>query len=153
MGKCSFWSIQMVSVLPLFSVTSHLSQERPLMDSVPTFLQVAPSRPEQGSLPLNMSWNFGMRCVIGLFWSVGNSMYICWSVMSMYMVFVVPSTIMLILPPMGPEDFCWPALVISIRILGSEIYIFPLMFRLPCAEVVDISAEKGCGICANAEAA
>jgi hypothetical protein len=34
----------------------------------------------------------------------------------------------------------------SIRILGIEIYIFPLMFRLPLAEVVVMSAEKGCGI-------
>src|SRR5215471_9993386 len=73
-GKCSFWSTQRVSFSPFFSVISHLSQARPLRVSVPSFLQVAPSLTEQGS-PLKV-WNLGIRCVKGLFWSMGNSMYI-----------------------------------------------------------------------------
>src|SRR6267142_2697363 len=65
--------------------------------------------------------------------------------MSMYATFAEPSTIMLILPPKGPAAFASPALFMSMRIFGSEKYALPVIFTLPLAEVVAISAEKGGG--------
>src|SRR4051794_39423749 len=48
-GMCVFWSIQAVRLfLGLVEVNSHLSQERPLTVSVPTFLQVISFSDAQG---------------------------------------------------------------------------------------------------------
>src|ERR1700739_2122428 len=80
-GKCSFWPIQRVSLLPVLSVDSHLSQDRPLTVSVPTFLQEASWRPAQGSFL--KSCRLGMRCIMGFLASAKNSIYICTSGISM----------------------------------------------------------------------
>jgi hypothetical protein len=91
-----------------------------------------------------------MRCIMGLLLSAGNSMYICASGISIYAILLSPSTIMLILPPKGPL-WCWVVSDMSTRILGSDMKNLPFIFALPLDEVVDMSAEKGCGIWAIAK--
>jgi hypothetical protein len=55
--------------------------------------------------------------------------------------------IMVTFPPNGPLP-C--GTVMSIRILGGEKNHFPVFF-MPSGEVLEKSAENGCGICANAD--
>src|SRR6516162_7106132 len=64
MGKCSFWSTQAVLV-PDAEVSCHLSQARPLIVSVPTFLQVAAVE-AQGLLGSNLVGMFGVCRIMGL---------------------------------------------------------------------------------------
>src|SRR5579864_5026815 len=91
-----------------------------------------------------------MRCIIGLLESAGNSIYICASGISMWAILLSPSMIMLILPPKGPP-WRWAVSAMSTRILGSDMKNLPFILTLPVEEVVDMSAEKGCGIWARAE--
>src|ERR1041385_5938706 len=61
-----------------------------------------------------------------------------------------PSTIMFILWP--KRLFCrWSVSDMSKRILGTEMKTLAFMLTLPLAEVVDMSAENGCGIWARAK--
>src|ERR1041384_2518550 len=61
-----------------------------------------------------------------------------------------PSTIMFILRPKG-LFWRWSVSDMSKRILGTEMKTLAFMLTLPLAEVVDMSAEKGCGIWARAK--
>src|SRR5258708_29692462 len=65
----------------------------------------------------------------------------------MYMVFVVASIIMIVLPPKGPAACSLPAtaLFVSMRILGIATYILPVIWTSPFVDVVEESAENGCG--------
>jgi hypothetical protein len=65
----------------------------------------------------------------------------------MYMVFAVASIIMIVLPPKGPAacSLPVPVLVVSMRILGIAKYILPVIWTLLFADVVEESAENGCG--------
>src|SRR5947209_502265 len=76
-GKWSFWSIHIVALPRVLSVTSHLSQVRPFTVSVPSFLQVLSGSLVQGSVPPRM-WSILRSPGDMLLWrSPWNSTYIC----------------------------------------------------------------------------